>query len=65
MKLSTDQDLFTLKTLTDVIAHSQIIVENAVDRAARLPTGFNATDVAVLDWIVAEGRRVGSGLVQM
>jgi hypothetical protein len=65
MKLSMDHDLFTLETLAEVIAHSQIIVENAVDRAARLPTGFDATDVAILDWIVAEGRRVGCGLVQM
>jgi hypothetical protein len=60
-----DQDLFSLETLTDVIAHSQIVVENAAGRAVRLPTGFDATDVAILDWIVAEGRRVGCGLVQM
>jgi len=65
MKLSMDQDLFSLETLTDVIALSQIIVENAAARAVLLPTGFDATDVAILDWIVAEGRRVGRGLVQM
>ena len=33
MKLSTDQDLVTLETLADVIARSQIIVENPADRA--------------------------------
>ena len=65
MKHSMDQDLLTLETLTEVIAHSQIIVENAADRTVRLPAGFDATDVAILDRIVAEGRRIGRGLVQM
>jgi hypothetical protein len=29
--------------------------------AADLPPGFTETDVAVLDWIAAEGRRIGRG----
>jgi hypothetical protein len=65
MKLSMDLDLLTLETLAEVIAHSQIVVEHPADPATRLPAGFDATDVAILDWIVAEGRRVGRGLVQM
>jgi hypothetical protein len=65
MKLSIDQDLVTLETLADVIAHSQIIVEKPADRATRLPAGFDATDVAILDWIVAEARRTVRGCALM
>jgi hypothetical protein len=65
MKLSTDQDVVTLETLADVIARSQIIVENPADRASDLPAGFDATDVAILDWIVAEARRGGRGYALM
>jgi hypothetical protein len=66
-----DSDAFTLETLAAVIAHSQIVLESSVvaESAAKpaphLPAGFDATDVAVLDWIVAEGRRLGRGIVQM
>jgi hypothetical protein len=28
-----------------------------------LPAGFDCVDVAVLDWIAAEGRRLGRGLL--
>ena len=65
MKLWIDRDLCTVETLAELIAHSQIIVEHPADRATLLPAGFNATDVAILDWIVAEGRRMGRGLMQM
>ena len=58
MKLSMDQDLVTLNTLAEVIARSQIVLESSAGRVALLPPGFDATDVAVLDWIVAEGRSV-------
>jgi hypothetical protein len=49
-----------LETLTAVIAHSQIVVAKPAARMAkrRLPGGFEAADVAILDWIAAEGRRV-------
>lgn len=65
MKLSIDQDLVTLETLADVIAHSQIIVEIPSSRATGLPGGFDATDVAILDWIVAEARRTVRGRALM
>jgi hypothetical protein len=61
MKLSMAQDLVTLNTLADVIAHSQIVFESSAGRVAALPPGFDATDVAILDWIIAEGRRVARG----
>jgi hypothetical protein len=30
-----------------------------------LPAGFNCTDIAVLDWIAAEGRRQGRSHLPM
>jgi hypothetical protein len=58
-----------LETLTTVIAHSQILVARAFAAAAaarrRLPAGFEAADVAILDWIACEGLRAGRGLVRM
>lgn len=65
MKLSIDQDRVALETLADVIAHSQIVVESVADRATRLPAGFDATDVAILNWIVAEARRAARGYALM
>ncbi len=65
MKLSMDQELVTLETLAEVIAHSQIMLKMPAGPATRLPAGFDAADIAILDWIVAEGRRVGRGLVRM
>ena len=65
MKLTGDQDRPDLETLAAVIAHSQIVVVQPDRRTARLPVGFDALDLAILDWIAAEGRRAGHGLVLM
>ncbi len=65
MKLSIDYGLLTLETLTEVIGHSEIVVAHPADHVKSLPAGFDATDLAILDWIVAEGQRVGRGLVRM
>ncbi len=58
-----------LATLLAVIAHSQIVVAQPATGASRrlrsLPAGFDATDLAILDWIAAEGRRAGRGLVRL
>jgi hypothetical protein len=43
-----------LSTLTAAIAHSQLVVTLAV--AQRFPVGFDDQDVAILQWIAAEGR---------
>jgi hypothetical protein len=32
---------------------------------ARLPAGYDDVDVAILDWIAAEGRRFGHGYAVM
>jgi hypothetical protein len=47
-----------LETLAMVIARSQIIVADPALRQL-LPAGFDEVDAAILDWIAAEGRRVG------
>ncbi len=53
-----------LATIAAVIAHSQIVVPPPAVRR-RLPAGFDAVDVAILDWIAAEGRRAGRSFVRM
>ena len=57
-----DQDRADLDTLAAVIAHSQIVVAEEI---ARLPDGFDDVDIAILDWIAAEGRRAGRSFVRM
>lgn len=59
---SMDQDRLTLELLAAAIARSPIVVAQP---RARLPDGFEEVDVAILDWIVAEGRRLGRGFVLM
>ncbi len=56
-----------VKTLAAVIARSQIVVTPVLPqlRQSRLPENFDATDLAILDWIAAEGRRVGRSLVRI
>ena len=51
-----------LATLSAVIARSQIVVARPPCR--RLPAGFDEVDIAILNWIAAEGRRPRS-LMQM
>ena len=51
-----------LDTLAAVIAHSQIVVAAL---GWRLPAGFDEVDIAILDWIVAEGHRVGRNFAPM
>ena len=53
-----------LETLAAVIAHSQIVVAEQAPRR-RLPAGFDDVDVAILDWIAAEGRRAGRRLIRI
>jgi hypothetical protein len=62
MKLSIDQDRVTVETLAATIAHSQIVVARPV---TRLPDGFEGIDVAILEWIAAEGQRLGRSFVRM
>ena len=56
-----------LETLVAVIARSQIVVAQALalPRSRQLPAGFEAVDIAILDWIAAEGRRASRGFVRL
>jgi len=56
-----------LETLIAVIARSQIVVGWALARpkSRHLPAGFEAADIAILDWIAAEGRRASRSLVRL
>jgi hypothetical protein len=56
MKLSIRQDDVTLEMLVAAIAHSPIVMARP---AKRLPDGFDDVDAAILDWIAAEGHRLG------
>ncbi len=51
---ATSRDRSDFDTLAAVIANSQIVVAEPV---RRLPAGFDDIDIAILDWIAAEGRR--------
>jgi hypothetical protein len=51
----------TLETVAAVIAHSQIVVAQPHSPMPALPGGFEDLDIAVLDWIAVEGRRLGRG----
>jgi|GraSoiStandDraft_17_1057272.scaffolds.fasta_scaffold164481_2 hypothetical protein len=44
--------------LSELIAHSQIIVSLPAPTAQRLPADFGEVDIAILEWIAAEGRRL-------
>ena len=57
-----------VELLAAVIACSEIVVARLLAQPTprrRLPTGFEDVDVAILDWIAREGRRVGRGLIRM
>ena len=49
-------------TLAAVIAHSQIVV---AEPRRRLSAEFDAADIAILDWIIAESRYAGRRYVRM
>lgn len=54
-----------LATLSAVIARSQIYIPGPAVGARPLPAGFDAADLAILEWIAAEGRRAGRRLAVM
>jgi hypothetical protein len=58
----TGHDRPDVATLAVVIARSQIIVAQASER---LPAGYDDVDVAILEWIAAEGRRAARSYLLM
>jgi hypothetical protein len=51
-----------IETIAAAVARSQIIVAAP---AKRLPAGYEAVDVAILDWIVGEGQCLGRRYLPM
>lgn len=60
-----------IQALVLLIAHSQIVVAAPAGEAAPvgksrlLPAGFDEVDIAILEWIAAEGRRLGRGMARL
>jgi hypothetical protein len=51
-----------IATLAAMISLSQIVVPEPLQYLACFPAGYEEIDIAILEWIAAEGRRVGHGL---
>ncbi len=62
MKPSRDQNGLAFEILATVVAHSQIAVARPAKPAPHFPAGSDEVDIAILDWIAAEGRRVAARL---
>lgn len=62
--MPSDEQYTDLETLAAVIARSQILIV-APPARRRLPAGFDAVDVAILDWIAAESRRTSGRFARM
>ena len=66
MQLARIFDRPDLETLAAVIAHSQIVVAAPIiGHASRLPKNYDDVDIAILDWIAAEGPRAGRRYLPM
>jgi hypothetical protein len=65
LKRSRDQNGLALEALVAMIARSQIVVAQPAKSASRFPAGFGVVDISILDWIAAEGQRVGRGFAKM
>ncbi len=59
MKSPMDQTLLNVETIGEVIARSPIIISPPM---TPLPEGFDEADLAVLDWLAAEGARLRRGV---
>ena len=66
---ATDPMLVTyypdIATLAAMIAQSQIVAPEPPRYLEYFPVGYEEIDLAILDWIAAEGRRVAPGLPLM
>jgi hypothetical protein len=50
MKVSKDQNRFTLSALAALVAHSPILVSRPAHRR-RFPRGYERVDIEILEWI--------------
>jgi hypothetical protein len=58
MQIRVRGDRSLLEAILAIIGRSPIA---ATRPTADLPAGYTEVDVAILDWIAAEGRRIGRG----
>jgi hypothetical protein len=58
MKSAGSQFRTDISTLGAAIACSQIVVTSPSATAQRVSANFDAVDIAILEWIAAEGRRL-------
>lgn len=65
MKLTTSAAYPDVDTLAAVIARSPIVVQPRASESRCFPSSFDEMDIAILEWIAAEGRRAGRGLPRM
>jgi hypothetical protein len=65
MQLAANADYVDLDTLLAVIARSPIAVPEPPRLVLPLPEGFDRVDAVILDWISAEGRRLGRRFARM
>ena len=66
--LTTPTTYCGLDRIVAVIGRSPIVVSHVCSSAARLaalPDHFDKVDLAILDWLAAEGRRIGRHVVRM
>jgi len=57
-----DRDDLTIEALAAAIARSPIVVARPTPS---FPAGFDATDLVILEWIAAEGKRIGRSFTLM
>ena len=62
MQILVDCEHSLLAAILALIGRSPITV---VRQAPNLPAGFTEVDVAILDWIAEEGRRIGRGYARL
>jgi hypothetical protein len=68
--LTTPTTYCGLNRILAVIARSSIVVSHVCSaepgaRLAALPDHFDKVDLAILDWIAAEGRRIGRNVARI
>jgi len=57
-----DREFATLEAITAAIVRSPIVTSRL---PACFPAGFEKVDIEILEWIAAEGRRIGRGYALM
>ena len=62
MQILVSRDHSLLEAILALIGRSPINVAKPV---VTLPAGFTEVDAAVLEWIAAEGRRIGRGYARL